>query len=342
MPPTDEFPRLVRAEFRFPVRSLIGAVASIPLAFLAVTLVLLVGDLGIGHWTIAAIVSLGLVVSYVVAATVTRRIARRLLELERQRDAFYQEFSRLSKAASLGEIASGVAHDINNPLAVMNEEAGWLRDLLGGPGLDRESTRQEFAASVEQIGVQIKRASSVTRRLLHWARDMTRPSDVIDVNPLLTRTLYLLEGELTSADVRVVTRLDPKLPKAVGSEAEITQVLLHLMKNALDAMKGGGGTLTITTDRFDGLVRVGIADTGPGIPPELVARIFEPFFTTKPVGEGAGLGLAISAWIVQRAGGHIAVDSVPGSGATFHVTLQPAGVSAEHGGEDEGRAAVAR
>lgn len=344
MPPPDEYPRFTRAALRLPVTSLIGAVASTPLAFLAIALLLLlVGDPDVDRGLLILLLSVGFVASYTVAVVVARRVSRRLRELERQRDVFYQEFARLAKAASLGEVASGVAHDINNPLAIMNEEAGWLQDLLGGRGLDDSAARQEFATSVEQIALQIKRASGVTRRLLHWARDMNRPSDVLDVNKLLTRTLYLLEGDLTALDIRVVTRFAPDLPRALGNEADITQVLLHLVKNALDAMRAAGGTLTITTGRADGALRVSIGDTGPGVPPDLLPRIFDPFFTTKPAGEGSGLGLAISAWIVERAGGRIAIDNRPGEGATFHVTLQPdpRSVGAPSGDTDETDTAVA-
>lgn len=344
MPAPDEYPRFTRAALRIPVTSLVGAVASTPLAFLAVALLLLVGDPGVSRTLLGLILALGLVASYAVAVVVARRLSQRLAEIERQRDMFYQEFARLAKAASLGEVASSVAHDINNPLAIMNEEAGWLQDLLGGTGLTEDAARVEFAASVEQIAFQIKRASGVTRRLLHWARDMNRPSDVLDLNRLLTRTLYLLEGDLTAADIRVVTHFDQALPRALGSEADVTQVLLHLVKNALDAMRAAGGTLTITTARDDGTLRVSIADTGPGIPPDLLPRIFDPFVTTKPAGEGSGLGLAISAWIVQRAGGRISVDNRPGAGATFHVTLQPdpRGPSAPPGGSHEADASAAR
>jgi two-component system NtrC family sensor kinase len=326
------------------VTSLIGAVASTPLAVLAVALLLLVGDPDASRGFLIGLIGVGLLVSYTVAVVVARRVAGRLAELERQRDMFYQEFARLAKAASLGEVASSVAHDINNPLAIMNEEAGWLQDLLGGAGLGEDAARQEFAASVEQIALQIKRASGVTRRLLHWARDMNRPSDVLDLNRLLTRTLYLLESDLTALDIRVITRFDPALPRALGSEADLTQVLLHLVKNALDAMRAAGGTLTITTARVDNALRVSIADTGQGVAPELVSRIFEPFFTTKPAGEGSGLGLAISAWIVQRSGGRISVENRPGEGATFHVTLQPdpRGAGAHSGGSHETDADAAR
>ena len=335
----DERPRVARMRRRFPVRVLIGAVAATPIAFLFVTLVLLVAGLAVPHWVMTALLAGGLVSSSAVALAVARHLTRRLAELERQRDAFYQEFARLSRAASLGEIASGIAHDLNNPLAIMKEEAGWLLDLLKGSSLDEEATRQEFASSVAQIDLQINRSSGVTRRVLHWARDMDGPADAIDVNRLLTRTLYLLETELTAGDVQVVKRFGADLPTAAGSEAEIGQVFLHLIKNALDAMKGTGGTLTMSTELAGDIVHVDIADTGTGIRPDLLGRIFEPFFTTKPEGEGTGLGLSISRWVVQRAGGHISVESTPGRGATFRVTLRAARPS---GRRAEGRMRIVR
>ncbi len=339
--PAERF-RVARTPLRLPVRTLIGAVASTPIAVLAATLVLLVGSPDAPHWVTATLVAGGLAASYAVAVAATRHVTRRVAELERQRDAFFQEFTRLSKAASLGEIASGIAHDLNNPLAIMNEEAGWSEDLLAGPDLAQEGTRQELANSVAQIRLQIKRAGGVTQRLLHWARDMDRPTGATDSNRTLTRTLYLLESELAAANVQVVRRFDPELPLAAGDEAEISQVFLHLIKNALDAMKGTPGTLTLTTAHDDRLVRVTVADSGPGIREDRLGRIFEPFFTTKAAGEGTGLGLSISAWIVQRSGGQIAVASPPGGGATFTVTLPEADQPAPRGGTHEDHQAAAR
>ena len=128
-------------------------------------------------------------------------------------------------------------------------------------------------------------------------------SGQVDLNTLLTKTLYLVETELVATGVRVVKRLAAGLPPVAGSVAELRQVLLHLMKNALDAMKGTGGTLTITTARVGDAVRATVADTGHGMPPELLERVFEPFFTTKGEEQGTGLGLTIGMWIVQRIGG---------------------------------------
>jgi len=262
----------------------------------------------------------------------------------RQRDAFYQEFARLSKLASLGEASCSIAHDLNNPLAIMNEEAGWMQDLLHGAESDDTVTRSEFAASVEQLQIQIGRCREIARRMLTWTRDPEEPSGQVDINTLLTKTLYLVETELVATGVRVVKHLDGTLPLIKGNAAELRQVLLHLMKNALDAMKGTGGTLTITTARAGHAVRASVSDTGPGIAPELLDRVFEPFFTTKAEEQGNGLGLTISAWIVQRSGGRIDVESVPGAGCAFHVTLPAVRHEvppATTGGPDESRETAA-
>jgi two-component system NtrC family sensor kinase len=151
----------------------------------------------------------------------------------------------------------------------------------------------------------------------------------------LNKTLYLLEGDLHSSDVKVVKDLDPGLPAVKGETSELRQVLLNLMKNALDAMRGGGGTLKLITASEPGQVRVTIEDTGTGIPQTVMDKVFEPFFTTKPPGEGTGLGLPISRWIVKKLGGRIDVESESGRGTSFHVFLPSAGRAAH--GRDNGR-----
>ncbi|MCX6543307.1 MAG: ATP-binding protein [Acidobacteria bacterium] len=286
----------------------------------------------------------GCVASAAASTLVAIRLSRQLREVVRQRDAFYQEFARLSKLASLGEASCSIAHDLNNPLAIMNEEAGWMQDLLNGAESDDAVTRSEFSASVEQLRMQIGRCREIARRMLTWTRDPEEPPGQVDINTLLTKTLYLVETDLVATGVRVIKHLDGTLPLVQGHAAELRQVLLHLMKNALDAMKGAGGTLTITTARSGDAVRASISDTGPGIAPDLLGRIFEPFFTTKAQEQGAGLGLTISTWIVQRSGGRIDLDNAPGQGCVFHVTLPAArpGVSPPSaGGAHESRETAA-
>ncbi len=306
------------------VRRVVWASVVPPLAFflLAVLLTFFAGTAP-GSRLVPLTVA-GCLASAVAAGLVTVRLSRQLREVARQRDAFYQEFARLSKLASLGEASCSIAHDLNNPLAIMNEEAGWLQDLLHGAESDTTATRREFEASVEQVQIQIGRCREIARRMLTWTRDPGEPPGQVDINTLLTKTLYLVETELVATGVRVVKHLDGTVPLVQGNAAELRQVLLHLMKNALDAMKGVGGTLTITTAEAGDGVRVSVSDTGPGIAPELLGRIFEPFFTTKAEEQGTGLGLTISTWIVQRSGGRIDVENAPGRGCVFHVTLPAA------------------
>jgi two-component system NtrC family sensor kinase len=248
-------------------------------------------------------------------------LLHRLHALERQSAAFYHELTRLAKVASLGEVSSSIAHDLNNPLAIMNEEAGWIMDLLQGAGCDERASREEIRHSVEQIRIQIRRSREITQRILNWARDADEPAAAVDLNLLLNKTLYLLESDLQTGRVRVVKQMTPERAMVTGSVAELRQVFLNLMKNALDAMGEEGGTLTIATTPGPGEVRVSIGDTGTGIPPEIRPRLFEPFFTTKEEGKGSGLGLAISSWIVGKLGGRIEVESSPGQGAVFTVVL---------------------
>lgn len=317
---------------------LLLAAACTATACLPAVLALLVATRHPSHPAVVAVAA-GLAVSVVAALVAGRRMARALAGLERRGDALCGELLRLAKPASLGEIAFSIAHDLNNPLAIINEEAGWLRDLLGESRLDNESVRREFAGSLSQIASQVKRSSEITGRVLEWAREQDRRGDAegADVNEVLTATLHLLEPDLgRTADVRVVKRFDAMLPRAGLSSGDIGQVFLHLTKNALDAMKDTGGTLTVSTERAGTTIRVQVSDTGPGIAPEVRESIFEPFFTTKASGEGTGLGLAISAWIVRRAGGRIEVDTAPGGGATFRVVLPVRAAGERSGGSHAG------
>lgn len=268
--------------------------------------------------------ALALALSIALGWPMARKLRRQLLALEKQRDAFYQEILHLSKAAGLGEVASGIAHDLNNPLAIMREEAGWVQDLMESGESQKEHTRAEILSSLLQIHFQIERCLEITRRILHWGREQTTRFEATDVNQLVGKTLYLLETELQAADVQVVKAFRADLPPVACEAPELRQILLNLMKNALDAMRGRGGTMTLST-RFDrGRVIVTVSDTGPGIPGSDLGHIFEPFFTTKGDGEGTGLGLPISLWIARKLGGRIDVESAEGSGTSFHVTLPAA------------------
>ena len=246
-------------------------------------------------------------------------LQRRVSKLEQERDAFYQEMLRNAKAAGLGELASSITHDLNNPLAIIHEEAGWIEDLLHKPGAKSQAVLEEITNSAAQIEIQIRRSRDITKRILNWTRERGGQTGQADVNLLLAKTLYLIEGDLQASGVKVAKDFAEGLPPVRGSACEWQQVFLNLMKNALDAMRPAGGVLTLSTADADACVRATIRDTGSGIQPFDLERIFEPFFTTKPPDEGTGLGLPISRWIAEKQGGKIEVESIPGQGAAFHV-----------------------
>ncbi len=314
-----------RATIRPVVRNAMVVLATTASTFLVLTGVLSLQSRPGSSRMVFLSVLTGILASLAAAAGIGVVLSRRLDHLVNQRDAFFRELTRLSKIASLGEVSSGIAHDLNNPLAIMNEEAGWILDLLRASDVDQAHASLEILNSAEQLQIQIGRSREIIRRILSWARDTDEDVGSVDVNSLLDKTLYLLESDLQTVEVRVVKKYARDLPPAAGSAAELRQVLLNLMKNALDAMKTGGGTLTLSTEETDGgRILAAISDTGHGIPPDLVPHLFEPFFSTKPEGQGSGLGLAISSWIVKKLGGTIDVTSEAGRGSTFYVALPAA------------------
>jgi two-component system NtrC family sensor kinase len=317
-------PGEARTDLWRPSRTLERTVIALLLTPIACLLLFALALLFWGHHRSASFFALliaALALSAAVGWPIAARLRSQLSSIRKQRDALYQEILRLSKAAGLGEVASSIAHDLNNPLAIIREEAGWIRDLMAGEDPQGEHTREEITNSLQQIEAQIDRSRQITLRLLAWGRDTSSASEGVDVNLLLNKTLYLIESELQATNVNVKKAFASGDPRVWGSVPELRQVFLNIMKNAVDAMAPHGGTLTLATQLGPGEVHVTISDTGPGIPPAAIEHVFEPFFTTKPPGEGTGLGLPISKWIVEKLGGRIEIESAEGSGAAFHLRL---------------------
>jgi PAS domain S-box-containing protein len=235
--------------------------------------------------------------------------------LDDQSKDIYQQILQSEKMAALGQTISGVAHELNNPLATI---LSWAERLSEKP-LDDTSKR---GASV--ILGEAERAARIVRNLLTFARKRQSTRGMIDLNTVVRGTLALRAYEqMPSLTVR--EELAPTLPRVFADGHQIQQVLLNLLINAEQAMLGanGGGILTVRTrhgiDRDIAILEV--ADDGPGVPSEVQTRIFDPFFTTKEVGKGTGLGLTVAYAIVQEHGGRIRVGTTPGGGATFGVEL---------------------
>ncbi len=254
--------------------------------------------------------------AFLVAGRVVRRIAR----LDFEKELMNRQVIETGKLATIGELAAGIAHEINNPVAIMVEEAGWMQDLMS-EGVESEENRREFERSLRQIQTQGRRCKEITHKLLSFARKTDSRVQQVQINALVQEVLELLSQRTRFANIEVKTALEENLPLLEASLTEMQQVFMNILQNAVDAMEKSGGTITVTTRREGERLRVSVADTGPGIPATNMARLFDPFFTTKPVGKGTGLGLSICYGIVHKMGGTIEVESQVGKGTTFHVLL---------------------
>ncbi|MEW5912813.1 MAG: ATP-binding protein [Thermodesulfobacteriota bacterium] len=282
------------------------------------------------------IILLTAVVIVVLAFPLSRRLVSRLEQADRERAVMGEKVIETGRLASIGELASGIAHEINNPVAIMVEEAGWIEDILAEEKPVSEEDLGEIQRAVQQIRTQGARCKDITYKLLSFARKTDPTPKEVDLNELVEEVVGLLSQKSRWATVTLETKLDPALPRVKASPSELQQVILNLMNNAVDAMGKGGGLVTVSTRREGGRVQLLVSDTGQGIPEALLPRIFDPFFTTKPVGHGTGLGLSICYGIVDKLGGEITVRSEVGKGTTFLV-----GLPAWEGGEQQPQSTTA-
>ena len=238
------------------------------------------------------------------------------------------------RLAAVGRLAAGVAHEINNPLAVVGEIAGYLDDLISedADGMSRDELLQELGQWLPKLTHQVKRGRSVTSRMLHFARKSQAESTEVDVNAALEETIPFVEKEATLAGVRIHQAYGPGLPTVFMEEMHLQEVAINFIRNAVQAMRDRGeGDVWLSTDADGGKVRIVVKDNGPGISDEVKDTLFDPFVTTKAPGQGTGLGLSICYGIVKRYDGEIRVDSTQGEGTTFTVVLpvynQPEGAT---------------
>jgi two-component system, NtrC family, sensor kinase len=263
---------------------------------------------------------LGAIGIIVTAFLVSGRMVRRIAMLDQENEMMNQQVIETGKLATVGELAAGIAHEINNPVAIMVEEAGWVQDLLAD-GTGDFKNLEEFKRALQQIETQGRRCKEITHKLLSFARKTDSRVQTVQINDLIKEVVDLLSQKSRYANVEVQVQFQPDLPTIQASVTEMQQVLMNIFHNAVDAMEKTGGKITITTRAEDGHEIISIADTGPGIPASNLGRLFDPFFTTKPVGKGTGLGLSICYGIIHKMGGRIDVESQVGRGTTFHIML---------------------
>ena len=255
------------------------------------------------------------------ALLLSKRMVGRIARADQEKERMNEQVIQSGKLASVGELAAGIAHEINNPVAIMVEEAGWIGDLLEEEEFSQSENLDEFERALQQIRTQGQRCKQITHKLLSFARKTDPRAQDVQVNDLVAELVELSAQRAKYAKVTINSHLKEGLPFLQASPSELQQVLLNLINNAIDAMEKTGGILNIGTRLEGANFIIEVSDNGPGIPDANLEKIFDPFFTTKPVGKGTGLGLSICYGIVKKMGGEIEVRSLLGEGTAFRVSI---------------------
>ncbi|MBU4475787.1 MAG: two-component sensor histidine kinase [Proteobacteria bacterium] len=224
------------------------------------------------------------------------------------------------KMSVLGELSSGIAHEINTPLGIIGQETELLHMLAGRSEYAALQSRPELWDRIDQISTQVERCGEITHQLLDFARKTRAVLQTVNLGELVEDMIRLVEREAGYQNIQIKRHFHDQGRIISTDPALVRQVVLNLLQNGVQAV-GHDGTVTASTRVSPERAEIQVSDTGCGIAPENLQRIFDPFFTTKPPGQGTGLGLSICLKIVHRLGGHIRVRSKPGQGAEFTLLL---------------------
>jgi two-component system C4-dicarboxylate transport sensor histidine kinase DctB len=244
----------------------------------------------------------------------TAEIQRREQELRDKQEQLVQA----GKLATLGELTTGVAHELNNPLNNIGLFMGNALDLIGLGVTDRDHITRELQNAMRQV----RKATEIISHLRTFGRVAPVSRELVSMNQVIGRALSLMQEQLRLREIEVELDVSARRTVVMGNPIQLEQVLINLLTNARDALaESPRKIIHISCEVRDGVVDLAFSDTGPGIPEGLERRIFDPFFTTKEVGRGTGLGLSITYGIIKEHGGTIAVANRPGEGATFLIRL---------------------
>ena len=261
---------------------------------------------------------LGILGIIVASLRLTNLMVKRIQAADIRREATFRELQHSQKLSSIGRLAAGVAHEINNPMAIINEKAGLMKDLMETSG--EFGYKEKFSTLLDDILKAVDRTKTITHRLLGFAKRMEVRFEELQLNDVVKEVLGFLEKEALYKNVEIRLQLDENLPRIYSDRGQLQQVFLNLLTNALEAVEEEG-LITITSWQ-DGpdKVAVSVQDNGRGMSKETMEHIFEPFFTTKRE-YGTGLGLSITYGIVKKLGGDIHVASQESVGTTLTVFL---------------------
>ena len=246
-------------------------------------------------------------------------------EEEKRKDAEFragmeQQMIATERLASLGTLSAGVAHEINNPLAIINESVGWMRLILKKDELAEMPRKEDFEKALGKIEKGVDRARRITHQLLETVRKNNSVFTQVDLKELSQEAVELLGQETKNRDIQFFYEMEESACTIWSDPYQVRQVLINLLTNAAHAIDTGGEITIILKADLDDIILT-VRDTGTGIPKENLAKIFEPFFSTKSPGQGTGLGLAAVKAIVEAHSGRVWLRSTPGKGSSFFVSL---------------------
>ncbi|MBW2653875.1 MAG: response regulator [Deltaproteobacteria bacterium] len=247
------------------------------------------------------------------------------LEKEKQKERGYREklekkMIDTERLVSLGTMSTGIAHEINNPLAIINESAGFMKQVISSPEMSMFSQKDALLLGIEKIEKSIKRARKITHELLGHVKKQDSQFSQANLKALLYETLGLLKREIKNKQININWEIDPKKNMVWSDPYQLRQVMMNLLSNAIHAL-GENGSITLSTRETSEDIILEIKDDGIGIPKENLGKIFDPFFTTKPFDEGTGLGLFVAHKILSGLGCKIDVTSTVGKGTCFQIRL---------------------
>ena len=259
------------------------------------------------------------IVAVFVIVEISHALTVHIRESDRKRQQLYSEAESSNKLASIGRLAAGVAHEINNPLSIINQKAGLVQDFM--EMTDDFAHKGAMDEALAGIQGSVERCKTITHRLLGFARQTDVDIEEIDVNDTMREVVEFLAKEAAYNQIKLEFNLSQDLQNIWSSRGPLQQVFLNIINNAIDAI-GSGGTISLASKQInDNLIQITLVDDGPGMPPEVLEHIFEPFFTTKETGKGTGLGLSITYGLVKKLGGSIKVKSKIGTGTVFRIAL---------------------
>ena len=267
----------------------------------------------------ASIILMAVILIVVTTFLATRHLTNHIDRANAQREEIYRAFMRSAKLASIGELAAGLAHEINNPLAILSADQTNISDLVSELDQDVKGL-DEMQESLERSKNQIQRCKSITTKMLQFGRKRETELKPTDLSKCLQETKNLLERQASVRNVELILDIKEDLPPVMIDPVELEQVIVNLIHNSFDALTFGG-KIIIALQRTDDEVLLEVKDDGLGIPPGDIERIFEPFFTTKPIGQGTGLGLSVCYGIVESWNGSLEAESEPGKGTIIRIHL---------------------